>query len=105
MITVWTVSAWLAGQGLIVLPSYTVLAKKIFTFVRQKKLYKKNPYKFFTYCSCQKHCSVKRLQLHHMLVFGYTSLHSHCSACLVLLYSWLNNRLIKLDNIFYFLKF
>ena len=49
--------------------------------------------------------SVKRLQLHHMLVFGYTLSHSHCSACFVLLYSWLNNRSIKLDNIFHFLKF
>ena len=36
--------------------SNTVPAKKIFTFVRQKKLYKKNRHKFFTYCSRQKHC-------------------------------------------------
>ena len=49
--------------------------------------------------------SIKRLQLRHMLVFGYTLLHSHCSACFVLLYSWFNNRSIKLDNIFHFLKF
>ena len=73
---------------------YICMAKKNFT--------RKILISFLLIAPAKNIVSTRRLQLCHMLVSGYTSLHSHCSACLMLLYNWLNNRSIKLDNIFHF---
>ena len=82
--------------------SFTVPAKTIFIFVLQEKnLHEKSSQDFYLLFPPKNIVSNKRLQLRHKQASGCTSSHSHCSACLVLLYSRVNNRSVKSD-IFHF---
>ena len=85
--------------------TYSAGKKNLYICTAKKNFTRKILISFLLIAPAKNIVSIKRLQLRHMLVFRYTLSPNHCSACFVLLYSWLNNRSIKLNNIFHFLKF